>query len=130
MRPLAAALVVTALAALGVVGCPKPPPPPPPPVAAPPAQPEVAVADTTKVLADDQRCTSDSECTLTTVDCCGCDSLGAQVGVRADKLAALVERRQPVCSAIHCAMQMSDDPSCAARKAVCKAGACVPETAK
>jgi hypothetical protein len=95
----------------------------------PTATPTVAGAPDERVTAADQQCTQDSECALTTADCCGCTSLGKQIGVRADVVAALAQRRAPVCASVSCAQAMSDDPSCSATKAVCKAGKCEPDVA-
>ena len=82
-----------------------------------------------RVLADDRTCTTDADCTLTTTDCCGCNALGSQTGIRKDHVEALAKRRAPVCSAIACGQGMSDDPTCTATKAVCKSGVCAPNTA-
>jgi hypothetical protein len=123
---LAGATLTCATLALTFTGCEKKAPPAPPPIVAE----NVETRPDTGLQAADTACTADAECTLTTNDCCGCAALGTQVGVRADHLAALTARRQPICSSIVCAQQMSDDPSCTARKAVCRAGQCVPDIVK
>jgi hypothetical protein len=102
------------------------PPVAPTPTIAPTA-PAAPAAPDERVTAADQQCTQDSDCALTTADCCGCTSLGKQIGVRADVVAALAQRRAPVCASVSCAQSMSDDPSCTATKAVCKAGKCEPD---
>lgn len=106
------------------------PPGAPAPAAAAPAAPAAPESPTAgiAVLDDERRCTADSDCTLTTADCCGCQALGKQVGVRKDKLVAVGERRAPVCTAVACAQAISDDPSCSAAAAVCRDGLCAPAT--
>ena len=131
------AVAVTALV-LGAASCSKAPPTaaplpaspadPSPTAADPVAPPEPPPPLQTAATDDERRCKVNADCTLTTADCCGCNSGGLQVGVRADKLAALGARRAPVCSAVICVERMSDDPSCEARKARCDNGLCVPET--
>lgn len=121
---------VISLLSIGFVvvtaGCPREPPAP---TIAPPPQPASAAPEPgVNVLDEERRCSSDAECTLTTVDCCGCDALGKQTGVRKDRLAALTERRRPICSVVSCAQAISDDPSCTATKAVCRDGMCVPDS--
>lgn len=95
-------------------------PPPAPPIVAPTAPDE-------RITAADTQCKQNSECALTTADCCGCNAAGKQIGVRADIVAALAKRRAPVCSGVSCAQSISDDPTCTATKAVCKAGKCEPD---
>ncbi|OGQ21483.1 MAG: hypothetical protein A2138_05475 [Deltaproteobacteria bacterium RBG_16_71_12] len=115
-------LAVACAAAFACKEAPPPPPPPPPPV---PTAAEVDVTATD----DERRCAADADCALATVDCCGCNALGKQTGVRKDKLVALTDRRRPICGTIACAQGMSDDPSCVATRAVCRDGSCVAETA-
>ncbi len=122
-------IVVIAAALVCFAACQKQTPPPAPgPSATDTAVAAAKAAPDPHVLDDDRRCTSDADCTLTTVDCCGCNALGAQTGVRKDHVAALTARRTPVCAAVQCAQQMSDDPSCSAREAACRSGVCVPDT--
>lgn len=99
----------------------------PPPAQAPPL-PAAADIDVTATEAERQ-CSADADCTLTTVDCCGCNALGRQTAVRKDKLPALTERRRAICGTIACAQGMSDDPSCAATRAQCRTGVCTADTA-
>lgn len=80
-----------------------------------------------RITAADQQCSQDSECALTTADCCGCNAAGKQIGVRADVVASLAQRRAPVCAGVSCAQSISDDPTCTATKAVCRAGKCEPD---
>ncbi len=118
--------VIAGAVATLIVACKEPasppPPPPPPPV---PAAADVDVAATV----DEQRCAADADCVLATFDCCGCNALGHQVGVRKDRAEALAARRLPICGTIACAQGMSDDPSCVATRAVCRDGRCAPDTA-
>lgn len=124
-------LIVVSLLAFASA-CPKPAPPPSttPAVSAETLKAEEAAKaqPDPRVLEDDRKCASDADCTLATADCCGCNALGSQTGIRKDHVADLAKRRAPVCSAIACGQGMSDDPSCTATKAVCKAGLCVPNT--
>src|SRR6478752_7412911 len=53
-----------------------------------------------RVLDDDRTCTTDADCTLTTADCCGCNALGSQTGIRKDHLESLAKRRAPVCGGV------------------------------
>ncbi len=128
-------LVVTLafLAALAALtACNKEPPGLPPAVekiVAPPVVPTAPTAADERITAADQQCAQDSDCALTTADCCGCNASGKQIGVRADVVAALAQRRAPVCSGVSCAQSVSDDPTCTATKAVCKAGKCEPDGA-
>lgn len=115
------ALSLAAFLAVGLAACKDPPPAPPPPTITAPTAPDE------RITAADQQCTNDSECALTTADCCGCNAAGKQIGVRADVVAALAQRRAPVCGAVSCAQSLSDDPSCTATKAVCRAGKCEPD---
>jgi hypothetical protein len=101
-------------------GCKKAPPPAP--VAAPAPIVSVDVRD------DERTCTKSAECVLITVDCCDCSSYGWQTGVRADRVAAVIERRAPVCTPSPCALGESQHDSCAARRATCRKGVCEPET--
>ncbi|MBI1946429.1 MAG: hypothetical protein HYS27_12075 [Deltaproteobacteria bacterium] len=122
-RPCSLLAVLAAVLVAGaLVACAKPPPPPPPPP--PPSLPTAAEVDVT-ATDDERRCAVDADCALTTVDCCGCTSLGKQTGVRKDRLQALTERRVPICGTIACAQGMSDDPSCQATRATCRDGRCV-----
>jgi hypothetical protein len=121
---LVATLLVTAV--LGAAACtPTNPPPPPPAPAAPVVEekpkevPDVALTDA------DRACTTDADCGLISVDCCGCNAMGKQTAARKDRMDAIAARRQPICGTIACAQAISDDPSCAATKAGCKAGVCV-----
>lgn len=122
-------LVLSSLWLGGVLAC----KPAEKPVAPTPATPTTATTPTTepapdeRVTAADQACAQDNECALTTADCCGCSSLGKQIGVRADRVADLAKRREPVCGVVQCAQQLSDDPSCTATKAVCRGGRCEPD---
>ena len=114
--------------AFGLGACANPPPPPPVEQAPPPPptkKPEPV--DVVTATSDDRRCQADNECVLTTVDCCGCQSLGQQTGVRRDHLASLADRRRPVCTQAFCPMAMSIDPTCSAMKALCRGGICVPD---
>jgi hypothetical protein len=108
-----------------------------PPPAKPP-EPTPEPAHDLYVVDADQACTANADCALITKDCCGCQSGGSQVGVRRDRLAALGERRRPICQGMVCASFMSDDPSCTATRARCEMptpaapgakGRCVPEGA-
>ncbi|MCC7072370.1 MAG: hypothetical protein IT383_13660 [Deltaproteobacteria bacterium] len=118
--------ILAPIAVLGLlaVACREPAPPPP----APPPLPTAAEVDVT-ATADEQRCAVDADCVLATFDCCGCNALGRQVGVRKDRVQALGARRAPICGAVACAQGMGDDPSCGATRALCRDGACVPDAA-
>jgi hypothetical protein len=123
--------VLAALALLALTACPKPAPTSTTPtISAETLKAEEAAKaqPDPRVLDDDRKCTSDADCTLATSDCCGCNALGSQTGVRKDHVADLANRRAPVCAGVACGQGMSDDPSCTATKAVCKAGLCVPNT--
>ena len=85
----------------------------------PPPDPRVSAAERT--------CHADGDCVLTSEDCCGCNGLGRQTAIRKDHADGLAARRISACASIACASAMSDDASCTARRAVCKAGACEPE---
>ena len=125
MCSLAARLaLLISLSCVALLACQeaKPPAPPPPPL------PAAADVDVTATDAERQ-CSTDADCMLTTVDCCGCNALGRQTAVRKDKLQALTERRRVICGTVACAQGMSDDPSCAATKALCRAGQCTADAA-
>lgn len=125
MRPLA---LLVAVLALSLAACrDKAPPAATAPSPAPPL-PTAAEVDPT-ATADERRCTADADCTLSTLDCCGCAALGKQIGVRKDRVQALTERRRPICGVVACAQGMSEDPSCSATRAVCREGQCVPDVA-
>lgn len=113
------------LTLVATISCKEAKPPAPPPMPLPTAA-EVDVTATD----DERRCAADADCMLTTSDCCGCNALGKQTSVRKDRIEALTERRRPICATIACAQGMSDDPSCAATRAVCRQGRCVPDAAE
>ena len=119
------------MAALAYTGsCAREAPAAPPPSIERPRPVAAASENVVTATLEDRRCTSDRECTLTTVECCGCQSLGANTGVRKDRLASLAERRTPTCAATNCAMAMSQDPTCSATRAVCRDGLCVPNVGR
>lgn len=119
---LIACLLATVSVACRDAPAPVPPPPPPPPL---PAAADVDVTATD----DEQRCAADADCELATYDCCGCNALGRQIGVRKDRAQALIARRSPICTTVSCAQGMSDDASCVALRAICRDGRCVPDSA-
>ena len=72
--------------------------------------------------ADRDDCTTDEDCTLADA-CCGCNSGGRRVALRADALTAYNQGREARCGGQMCAMHISNHPSCNA-EAVCKKGHC------
>lgn len=76
---------------------------------------------------DERRCTSDGECALVSADCCGCEAMGALTGVRTSALAGIKARRVSLCAEVVCAQALSQDPSCAAQRAVCRSNLCIPD---
>src|SRR5688572_23950045 len=119
-------LLITLALVTAFTAC-KETPPVAPTVVDPKTAAAPAVAPDERITAADQQCTQDSECALTTADCCGCNAMGKQIGVRADVVASLAQRRAPVCGGVSCAQSISDDPTCTATKAVCRAGKCEPD---
>jgi hypothetical protein len=126
----AALLLAATFTALALTACPaKPDAPHVVSQATLDAEKAAAAVPDAHVLADDRTCAVDADCTLTTADCCGCNALGSQVGVRKDHVAALAARRAPVCGGVACPTTMSDDATCSANGAVCRDKVCVPESA-
>lgn len=122
MRSLA---LLVAVLVVSLAGCREKAAPP-----SPTTPPLPAAADVDPSATDDERrCVADADCTLATLDCCGCAALGKQIGVRKDRVQALTERRRPICGVVACAQGISEDPSCTAARAVCLEGRCVPELA-
>lgn len=81
-----------------------------------------------EVGADEHACTADTDCVLIDEGCCPCSAMGRRTGVRADMARAVAERRGSACAGIMCAQAISNDPSCAATRAVCRGGQCVADT--
>jgi hypothetical protein len=75
----------------------------------------------------EQKCVADADCVLTPRFCCGCTANGAMVGVHKDKLQELLYRRVVACKEHLCPQVMSSDPSCEAKRAVCRGGVCVAD---
>lgn len=78
-------------------------------------------------MPDEQKCASDAECTLTPFHCCPCEHSGKLVAVNRTAVPQIVQRRSAVCPDYVCAQVVSDDASCAATRAVCREGMCVPD---
>ena len=122
------AVVVSVVLAF-IVSCTKAPGLPATAAETPTAPSAPAAGAEMRATNEDRACTADAECVLATEDCCGCSSLGKQIGVRVDRIAVLTDRRAPICAATLCAAAMSEDPTCAATKAGCRAGVCVADVA-
>jgi hypothetical protein len=69
-------------------------------------------------------CKADADCVLVPVDCCPCSAGGKQRAIPAKEKDSYERARQERCSETMCTAMMSTDPSCAASKAICKAGTC------
>lgn len=81
------------------------------------------------VLDDEKTCQVDADCTLANAHCCSCSAGGTLVGVAAEKLTKVFDRRIEVCDDIMCPQMVSSHPSCSATKARCENGTCVPDVA-
>ena len=79
------------------------------------------------ISADEATCTADADCDLTSFHCCSCSAGGQMAAVNKAKLPDLLKRRGIVCQECACAQVVSDHPSCAAERAVCREGRCVPD---
>ena len=69
-------------------------------------------------------CRVDADCVVVPDDCCGCTGGGKQRALSKKDQASYQRARQVHCADTMCAAVMSQDPSCAARSAVCKEGKC------
>lgn len=76
---------------------------------------------------EEATCTRDEECELTDFHCCNCTAGGRMAAVRADALPDVLKRRGITCPEYACPQVVSDDPTCAAERAVCREGKCVPD---
>ena len=69
-------------------------------------------------------CHSDADCVLVTDGCCGCNEGGKQRAIPAKARDGYEKKRKAVCRKTMCPALMSEDPTCLAPHAVCKAGTC------
>lgn len=81
------------------------------------------------VSEDERRCVADADCTLTPHHCCTCAAGGEMDAIHSAALPALVGRRGAACAETLCTQRISDHPTCAATRARCDAGRCVPDVA-
>ena len=64
------------------------------------------------------------DCVLVTDGCCGCNEGGKQRAIPARARDGYEKKRKAVCRKTMCPALMSEDPTCLAPHAVCKAGTC------
>lgn len=76
---------------------------------------------------EEASCKSDDDCELTAYHCCNCSAGGRMAAVSKSAMSELLRRRGVVCAEYACAQVVSDDPTCAAERAVCREGKCVPD---
>jgi hypothetical protein len=76
---------------------------------------------------DEQVCKADADCTLTPYHCCPCEHGGKLVAVNRTAVPQIVQRRSAVCPDYVCTQMVSTDSSCAATRAVCREGKCIPD---
>ncbi len=76
---------------------------------------------------EERACQRDEECALTSAHCCNCATGGTMQGIQRDKVRDVLQRRGIICAESACPQVISDDPSCAAERAVCQDGLCVPD---
>jgi hypothetical protein len=68
-------------------------------------------------------CQTDSDCTLVTDGCCGCNEGGKQRAIPTKARDGYEKKRKSICRKTMCPQLMSEHPSCEGH-AVCKEGTC------
>ncbi len=74
-----------------------------------------------------RECTDDASCTLIEVNCCGCSESGKLTAIHVMHVDEVKKNREKSCANIVCAQMISKDPSCSAKRAVCRDSICQPD---